>query len=456
MRASHGFGSMSACFDESNLIGSAGLVPAAGLMARIGLPDLSGDHVRIAGVANADVKVSSLVLGMIAGADCVDDMDILRHGAMGRVFTGARAPSTLGTFLRSFTFGHVRQLEAVASRAFVALVGDQPDLLAGMGSWCAVDIDDTCNPVYGAAKQGAEHGYRGFRGLNALVATVSTQTTAPLIIGSRLRRGAAHSARGAPKLLADSLAAARRAGARGQILVRADSAFYSRDVVNAIGRAGAHFSIAARLDSAVRRSIDRVPADAWTRIEYSQAIRDPHTGELVSAAEVAETVHTLGAGGENPITARLIVRRVPERNTRKITAARVEQGELFPVYRYHAVFTDNPMPLIEAEKTHRAHAIIEQVFADLKDSALAHLPSGRFAANGAWLTCATIAHNLTRALGIAAAAGHTRARTATIRRQLINLPARISRSARKLHLHLPVNWPWETGWTRLWEHLAPT
>jgi len=128
---------MSACFDESNLIASAGLVPAAGLMARIGLPDLSGDHVRIAGVTNADVKVSSLVPGMIAGADCVDDMDTLRHGVMGRVFTGARAPSALGTFLRSFTFGHVRQLEAVASRTFVALVGGQPDLLAGMGTWCA-------------------------------------------------------------------------------------------------------------------------------------------------------------------------------------------------------------------------------------------------------------------------------------------------------------------------------
>jgi len=447
---------MSACFDESNLIGSAGLVPAAGLMARIGLPDLSGDHVRIAGVANAGAKVSSLVLGMIAGADCVDDMDILRHGAMGRVFCGARAPSTLGTFLRSFTFGHVRQLEAVASRAFVALVGDQPGLLAGMGSWCAVDIDDTCNPVYGAGKQGAEHGYRGFRGLNALVATISTNDSAPLILGSRLRRGAAHSARGAPKLLADSLAAARRAGAVGQILVRADSAFYSRDVIKAIRRAEAQFSIVARQDKAVRRAIDSIPEDVWTRIEYPQAIRDPETGELVSAAEVAETVHTLGANGENPITARLIVRRVPERNDKKITAAHAAQGELFTVYRYHAVFTDNPMPLIEAEKTHRAHAIVEQVFADLKNSALAHLPSGKFAANGAWLTCAVIAHNLTRALGTAAGGGHTRARTATIRRQLINLPARISRSARKLRLHLPTNWPWETGWNQIWEHLAPT
>lgn len=456
MKASHGFGSMSASFDDPNLIGSAGLVAAAELIARTGLSELCVDHIRIRGVANTDAKIGSLVLGMIAGADSIDDMDILRHGAMGRVLTNVRAPSTLGTFLRSFTFGHVRQLEAVASRTFVGLVADQPDLLTGLGSWCTVDIDDTCNPVYGIAKQGAEHGYRGFRGLNALVTTLSTPNTTPVIIGSRLRRGAAPSARGAGKMLADCLAAARRAGAGGQILVRADSAFYRRDVIKAISRSDANFSIVARLDPAVRRSIESIPAQAWTPITYSQAIPDPQTGELVSAAQVAETVHTLGGGGKDPITARLIVRRVPERNTKKIAAAHGAQGELFTVYRYHSVFTDNPMPLIEAEKCHRGHAIIEQVFADLKDSALAHLPSGKFAANGAWLTCAVIAYNLTRAIGVAAGTSHNRARTATIRRQLINLPARISRSARKLHLHMPTNWPWETAWTHIWNHLAPT
>ncbi len=256
--------------------------------------------------------------------------------------------------------------------------------------------------------------------------------------------------------MSDSIAAARRAGAGGQILVRADSAFYSRDVITTIKASGAAFSITVRSDAAIRRAIGSIDPASWTRITYTQAIPDPETGELVSAAEVAETVNTLGAGKKDQITAGLIVRRIPERNTTKIAAARAAQGELFTVYRYHAVFTDNPLPMIEAEACHRAHAIIEQVFADLKDSALAHLPSGQFAANGAWLTCAAIAHNLTRALACSAGGRHAKARTGTIRRQLINIPARISRSARAITLHLPANWHWETGWTRLRTHPAPT
>jgi len=425
-------------------------------MARIGFGSLAGEHVRIDGVVNVDKKIGSLVLGMIAGADSIDDMDILRHGGMDRVFTGVRAPSTLGTFLRSFTFGHVRQFEALQARAFASIVGAVPAVLPGVDQWCVVDIDDTMNPVYGVAKQGAQHGYTGFRGLNALIATVTTSQGAPMIAGSRLRRGGAHSARGAHKLLADTLATVRRAGASGAILVRADSAFYCRDVIAAIGRADACFSITARLDSSVRRDIEAIGDTAWTRIQYSQAIPDPDTGELVSAAEVAETTHTLGTGKGTKVTARLIVRRVPERNTAKIAAAQAKQGELFTVYRYHAVFTNNPMPMIEAEKTHREHAIVEQVISDLKSSALAHLPSGKFAANGAWLTSAVIAHNMTRALGVLAGTRHQRQETATIRRQLINVPARVAKSGRRVKLHLPQTWPWEPGWINIWDQLAPT
>jgi len=456
VRLSHTRSALSVSFDDPNLIGAAGLVPAAELMARIGFGPLAGDHVRIDGVVNVDKKIGSLVLGMIAGADSIDDMDVLRHGGMDRVFTGVRAPSTLGTFLRSFTFGHVRQFEAVASRAFAKVTAAAPDVLPGLDQWCVIDIDDTMNPVYGVAKQGAQHGYTGFRGLNALIATITTGEAAPMIVGSRLRRGGARSARGAHKLLADALATVRRAGASGAILVRADLAFYYRDVIAAIGRAGAHFSITARLDSSVRRSIEGIGETAWTPIAYSQAVPDPDTGELVSAAEVAETTHTLGSGKGAKVTARLIVRRVPERNTAKIAAAHAKQGELFTVYRYHAVFTNNPMEMIEAEKTHRGHAIVEQVISDLKNSALAHLPSGKFAANGAWLTSAVIAHNLTRALGVLAGARHQRQETATIRRQLINIPARVARSARRITLHMPSAWPWETGWNNLWDQLNPT
>ncbi len=179
MRASHTSAAISACFDDKNLIGSAGLVPAAELMDRIGFRDLSGERVKINGVANGDLKVSSLVLGMIAGADSIDDVGILRHGAMGKVFAGVRAPSTLGTFLRAFTFGHVGQLEAVATATATRLIAADPSLLPGFAQRCVIDIDDTIKPVYGIGKQGSEHGYRGLRGLSALVATVSAPDPYP-------------------------------------------------------------------------------------------------------------------------------------------------------------------------------------------------------------------------------------------------------------------------------------
>jgi len=210
--------------------------------------------------------------------------------------------------------------------------------------------------------------------------------------------------------------------------------------------AGARFSITARQNQSVTRAISQIPADGWTRIEYTQAIPDPDTGELVSAAEVAETEYTAFGSTPSPVTARLIVRRVPERNKDKLAG----QDELFGVWRYHAVFTNNPAPLVVAEVTHRQHAIVEQVFADLKASALAHMPSGSFSANGAWLVCAAIAFNLTRALGVMAGGRFAKAETATIRARLINIPARLARTSRRLRLYLPQNWLWATSWLRMW------
>jgi Transposase DDE domain group 1 len=146
------------------------------------------------------------------------------------------------------------------------------------------------------------------------------------------------------------------------------------------------------------------------------------------------------------VTARLIVRRVRRLNPASVPAG---QSELFAAHRHHAVFTDSPEPMLAAESTHRGHAIIEQVIADVKHGPLAHLPSGRFAANSAWLVLAAIAFNLTRAAGALASAFHAEATTATIRAQLIAVPARIARSARRLRLHLPRHWPWETAWAQL-------
>jgi hypothetical protein len=451
MRLSHAPRAISARFDDPNLVSCAGLVAVMALAARCGLAALLSERVRIAakGGANATAKIVALVAGMVAGADSISDMDLLRHGAMGRLFDQVRAPSTLGTFLRLFTFGHVRQLDAVAARLLARLARTTP-VLAGAEQVAFVDLDDTVRQTYGYAKQGAGRGYSGVNGLNALLAVISTPIAAPLIAATRLRRGATNSVRGAAKLLADALATARRAGAGGLVIVRADSAFYTHDIVNTARRAGARFSITARHTPALTKAITSIDEQAWVPIRYTNAIFDDAEQRWISDAEVAEVPFTAftGRGKAEHVTARLIVRRVRRLNPDH-RGPGAEQGELFAAYRYHAVFTDNPESMLEAEATHRDHAIIEQVVADLKDSALAHLPSGRFAANAAWLACAAIAHNLTRAAGTLASPFHARARTATIRAQLINTPTRTARSANRLTLHLPRDWPWEPALDQL-------
>jgi len=442
MRVCHGF---TAVFDDPNLVSCAGLAPVWQLAERAGLQQLVGDHVHLVkpGGVNAHLKISSLVAGMVAGADSIDDMALLRHGAMRKLFTGIRAPSTLGTFLRSFTFGHVRQLDAVASRLLINLARRLP-LLPGAAELTYVDVDDTLRQTYGYAKQGAGRGYTAVKGLNALLAIVSTPTGSPVIAAARLRKGSTNSARGAARLVADGLITAKAAGATGVRVLRADSAFYGHDVIAAVRRQGACFSITARQDRAVRRAIAGIKEDAWTTIKYTNAVFEEEQQRWISDAEVAETSYTAftSKAAAKQITGRLIVRRVKDMNPNN-------QSELFTAYRYHAVFTNSPLPMLEAEKAHRAHAIVEQVIADLKNGPLAHLPSGHFWANSAWLVCAAMAFNLTRAAGTLASTFHAKATTGTIRAQLITVPARISRSARRLTLHLPTAWPWQTAWKRL-------
>jgi hypothetical protein len=445
VRLSHPRRAISVRFDDPNLVSCAGLTPVLVLAARCGLATLLAERLRIAakGGVNAATKVLALVAGMLAGADSISDMDLLRHGGMPRLFTDIRAPSTLGTFLRLFSFGHVRQLDAVAARLLTRLAAATP-ILSGADQVAFVDLDDTVRQTYGYAKQGTGRGYTGVNGLNAPLATISTPLSAPLIAATRLRKGSTNSVRGAAKLLADTLATARRAGASGLVLVRADSAYYGYDIINACRRAGARFSITARHTPTVTRAITTIPETAWVPIRYPNAIFDEDEQRWISDAEVAETTFTAFTGRRRSehVTARLIVRRVRRLSPKTVSSG---QSEMFAVYRYHAIFTDTPEPMLVAEATHRDHAIIEQVIADLKDSALAHLPSGRFTANAAWLACAAIAHNLTRAAGALASAFHARARTATIRAQLISVPARLARSAGQLVLHLPQHWPWEAG-----------
>jgi hypothetical protein len=442
MRVCHDF---TVAFDDPNLVSCAGLAPVLRLAERAGFQDLVADHVRILkpGGANAHLKVPGLVAGMVAGADSIDDMALLRHGGMDRVFGGVRAPSTLGTFLRTFTFGHVRQLDAVASRLLINQAGHAP-LQGGADQLTYIDIDDTVRQTYGYAKQGAGRGYTGVKGLNALIAIVSSPGGAPVIAAARLRKGSTNSVKGAARLVADALVTAKAAGATGVRVLRADSAFYTSDVIAAVVRHKSHFSITARQDPAVRKAIATIAPDAWTPIKYTNAIYDEDQQRWISQAEVAEIGYTAFTSRrrDQQVSARLIVRRVPDANP-------AHQSELFTVYRYHAVFTNSPLPMLAAEKAHRGHAIVEQVIADLKNGPLAHLPSGSFWANSAWLVSATIAFNLTRAAGTLASAFHAKATTGTIRAQLINVPARLARSARRLTLHLPTTWPWEHAWQQL-------
>jgi Transposase DDE domain group 1 len=455
MQLSHSRPVSSAVFDDPNLVSCAGLVPMIALAQQCDLPALADEHLSVPTDkgAHAGAKVSALVAGMVAGADSIDDMALLRHGAMGTLFDRPYAPSTLGSFLRGFAFGHVRQLDAVASRLLVQLHARTP-LLAGIDGPVMVDLDDTIIEVHGYAKQGSGYGYSGIRGLNALIATVTTTGAAPVIVGQRLRKGACGSPRGAARIVADSLATVRRlrsAEATGKPLVRMDSAFYGQPSVAAAIRGDADVSVTVRLDPKVKAAIAAIDDDAWIPIEYTDALYDQTTGQWISRAEVAEIAFTAFSSRKaaEQVEGRLVVRRIPDLRP----APGQGQQTLFDTWRFHAFFTTTDLDTVTADTTHRGHAIIEQVHADLKDSALAHLPSGRFSANAAWLVLAVIAFNLTRTAATLTGPRLAKARTATIRRTLITVPARIASSARRLTLHLPQDWPWETAWKTLFNNL---
>jgi hypothetical protein len=462
MRLLHDLAKTHASFDDPNLVSRAGLVALMALAQRCGLADLAASHVRIgrpAGV-NAGLKAGCLVAGMAAGADSIDDLDVLRHGAMPVLFGGVRAPSTLGSFLRSFTWGNARQLEKV-HREFLAELACRVPLLPGKDVVAFVDIDSQQKRVFGYRKQGAAFGYTKIggkslmvRGLNVLAATISTPLAAPVIAAARLRGGSAASARGVVPFITEAVGVARDAGCSGRLVVRMDSAYYGAAAIWAVRRAGAHFSVTAPLNASVTAAIAAIPATAWTPIAYPRAIWDDQLGCWVSDAEVAEVRYTAFTSHRHHhraavrLTARLIVRRVRDKNT----SAGGGQGELFPAWRYHAVFTDSPFEMIQAEGHHRDHAIIEQVFADWNDGPLAHLPSGSFPANAAWLACAAISCNLLRAAGALASLAYAKARGATIRRDLINLSARTARHGRgDLTLHLPEGWHRDQEWLNLFQ-----
>ena len=390
---------------------------------------------------------------MVAGADSIDDMALLRHGAMGTLFDRPYAPSTLGSFLREFTFGHVRQLDAVASRLLAATLPERrcwPESTAR--SWSisttpSSKCTDTPNKDPDTATPGSG-------ALNALIATVTTERAAPVITGQRLRKGACGSPRGAARMIADTLATVARlrsAEATAKPLMRVDSAFYG------------HPSVAAAIRGGRRRVDHRAPGpESQGRHRRHRRRRlDP---DRIHRRPLRRNHPTMGLARRGR---RDRVHRVQFPKGRRAGPGqtggaphprpppRTGQGQqtLFDTWRFHAFFTTTDLDTVTADKTHRGHAIIEQVHADLKDSALAHLPSGRFTANAAWLVLAVIAFNLTRAAATLTGPALAKSRTATIRRTLITVPARIASSARRLTLHLPRDWPWETAWNTLFNNL---
>jgi hypothetical protein len=408
-------------FDDDNLVSNAGLIVPATLVDRLGLEPLINDTVRLdgrVGGARPGRKVLTLVHSILAGGSHIDHADVLRAGATSTVL-GHRvmAPSTLGTFLRSFTFGHVRQLEAVnghaLERAWTAGAGP------GDGEM-VIDIDSTICEVAGHRKQGAAFGYTRVLGYHPILAT---RADTGEIIHARMRKGSANTQRGARRFIDELIARARRAGAAGQITMRMDSGFWSKDTITTLKRLDVRFTMAVRCGfKAVAAAIETIDDKDWVDIKY------PDGGK----AQVAETTYTTGGH-----TLRLVVRR-----TRLVDRA---QQQLWPDWRHHAFLTDLDGDVVEIDRFHRQHATIELAIRDLKDGAgLEHVPSGRFHANSAWLQCAVLAHNLTRWTAVL---GQVRVDdqlvvTRSIRTRLLALPARLVNRSGRPTLRMPRRWPW--------------
>jgi hypothetical protein len=415
-------------FDEPNLVPAAGLLPAAVLAQRVGLAGLVDQRVTLqCHGANSGTKALTVIGSMLAGGDSIDDTDVLRAGATRKLFDTTRAPSTIGSWLRAFKWFNIRQLDAVSRELLARLwaTGAGPQDLAGP---LTIDLDSTICPVFGRGKQGAAFGYTKVRGYHPQLATLAETGQ---VLFSRMRGGAAGAARGAKSFLTETVSRVRHAGATGPLVVRADSAFYSRKVLSTAGTLDVRFSITVRQDRKVRAAIEAIPETAWVPIPYWLSTPE------VSGADVAETRYRCFAHTRDAVDVRLVVRRVrPTPGT---------QLALFTAWDYHAFVTDRPGELVEIEADHRRHAIVEQTIAELKSAGLAHLPSGRFMANAAWLALTVMAHNLGRAVAILAGPDLHRATANSLQRKVFCVPGRLVRSARRSHLRLPTGWPWATA-----------
>jgi hypothetical protein len=411
-------------FDDERAVANAGVLLPAMLADRLGIEGLVDRTVDLgdrAGAANPGRKVMSLVSAMALGADCIDDCDVLRSGQTRAVLGhGVAAPSTLGTFLRAFTFGHVRQLDRVFAeglrRAWATGAGPGADRLV-------VDVDSFVGEVYGYDKQGAGYGYTHKRGYHPILATRAGTAE---VLHIRARKGSANTSRGALRFVEELIPRVQRAGATGPRLLRADSGFWNQKIMTRLQSAGWTYSIGVRQQPHIKAAIAAIPEQDWQTLEDY-----PEDGE----AQIAQTM--LGHQ-------RLIVRR-----TRLVGA----QAELWPDWRNHAFLTNRTDPLEQVEAEHRQHAVVELAIRDLKDQALAHFPSGRFLANAAWTVIAALAHNLIRWTTLIGLPDTVIPTARTLRRRLLTVPGRVTRTARTVTLRMPARWPWETDFLTALERL---
>ena len=423
MQSSHSLSRLSVTFSDSHAVVDAGLLLPATLAEKLGLRDLIDEHVGLGGRAGAGtsgVKAMTLIFSALAGGECIDDAGLLRAGRTPAVLgQDVRAPSTLGTFLRSFTWGHALQLDAVSRRLLArawasgAGPGDQP---------FTMDVDSTICETYGLKKAGGSRfTYTHTRGYHPLLAVAAGTGE---VLHARLRGGPAHTSRGAARFIAETVERVRGAKATGPLTLRADSGFYSKKVVEACRKRKVRFSITMRIHQKLRATLAALPEEAWTAIPY-----------FLPGAAVAETTYTPFGRKGTPV--RLIVRRVPPTPGSQLA--------LFTTYDYHAFICDREGETLTLEADHRRHAEIENVVRDLKYGVgLNHLPSGKFGANAAWLAFQVMAHNLglwVNRLGLCGAP----LRMKTLRRRYLALPGRLTSGRRRFFLALPAAWPWREG-----------
>jgi hypothetical protein len=419
---SRGLDRIEVAFDDPSLVADAGLILPATLAVRLGLESLVNRSVRLSGRVGGALpgrKVLTLVFSILAGGSHIDHADRLRAGATRRVLPfSVMAPSTLGTFLRAFTFGHVRQLDAVIAEALRRAWS----LGAGPGTEpMTIDLDSTIVEAHGKHKQGAAYGYTHQLGYHPLLA-VRSETGE--VLHARLRKGS--SQRGTKRFIEELVARLRRAGASGPLTLRADSGFFSFSLIATLVRLGVSYSITVKMNPKIRSAIEQIEESAWQLITY------PDGG----AAEVAETSYVTGRRGATRCL-RLVVRRT--RLTDPV------QLQLWPEWRHHVFVTDVELDTVASDRFHREHARVELAIKDLKEGAgLEHCPSGHFFANAAWLACAVLAHDLVRWTarfgGLHPESELTVART--IRSRVLAFPGRLVNRSGKTVLRLPERWPW--------------